>query len=708
MNKKTKGIGIYLSVFALLMLLAMLLFSNLSKTPVTMKYSEVLQYFNNQQVKEFEFDMGTGDLIMVLQDNKKIEYKVPNVGLFIGDITGDPSVGGNAYIRDYNAAHPEAPMVYDLKPIKPTPIWVSMLPSLLLLGALVFFYVMMMRQARGGGAGGMMSFGKAKPHNSEEGEKVTFADVAGADEEKEELVEIVEFLKEPTKFNALGARIPKGVLLMGPPGTGKTLLAKAVAGEAGVPFFSISGSDFVEMFVGVGASRVRDLFEQAKKNAPAIIFIDEIDAVGRQRGAGLGGGHDEREQTLNQLLVEMDGFGTNSGVIIIAATNRRDILDPALLRPGRFDRQVMVSYPDIKGREAILRVHTKNKPVGPDVNLRTIAASTAGFTGADLENLTNEAALGAAKKDLKAITMREIEEATIKVIAGPEKRSHVITEKDKRLTSYHEAGHAVCTYYLPTQDPVHQISIVPRGMAGGFTLSLPTEDKSYRTKREMNEDIVTLLGGRMAEKLVLEDISTGASNDIERSTKLAHNMIMRYGFSEKLGPIVYGHDDNEVFLGRDFSSTPRYSENVAAEIDQEIREIIDGAYERARDILTEHMDQLHQVAEFLFAHEKMAQNEFEAMMKGLAMPEEPDYSIYTNGGAHDGKDTAGDKNKEDASMSSAFSKTKPEGEEGATDENTWNIPSFDDLEQSISQEAKADKSVRLKKDNDKKQEDQEN
>lgn len=627
MNKKSKGVGIYLAVFVLLMLIAMMLFSTMGQAPQTAKYSEVIGYFQDQKVKEFKLDLGTGDLTMVFQDDTKMEYKVPNVNLFVNAM--DYSVE-DSYLNQYDKAHPEARMVADYVPIKQTPWWVTMIPSFLLLGALVFFYVMMMRQARGGGAGGMMSFGKAKPHNPEDGPKVTFADVAGADEEKEELVEIVEFLKAPAKYNTLGARIPKGVLLMGPPGTGKTLLAKATAGEAGVPFFSISGSDFVEMFVGVGASRVRDLFEQAKKNAPSIVFIDEIDAVGRQRGAGLGGGHDEREQTLNQLLVEMDGFGTNSGVIVIAATNRRDILDPALLRPGRFDRQIMVNYPDIKGREAILKVHTRNKPVAPDVNLRTIAASTTGFTGADLENLTNEAALAAAKKNLKAITMQEIEEATIKVIAGPEKKSHVVTEKDKNLTAYHEAGHAICTFYLPTQDPVHQISIIPRGMAGGFTLSLPTEDKSYMTKREMSEDIVTLLGGRMAEKLVLEDISTGASNDIERATKLARNMIMRYGFSEKLGPIVYGHDDSEVFLGRDFSSTPRYSENVAAEIDQEIREIIDTAYERARDILTEHMDQLHQIAHFLFENEKMAENEFEAMMKGLPMPEKPDFSIYAH------------------------------------------------------------------------------
>ncbi len=623
MNKKSKGIGIYVSVFLLLMLMAVMLLSSSMKTPTSVKYSEVLGYFQRLEVKEFELDQNTGKLNLTLIDDKKLtDYKIPNLSIFYNDVNGTLADGSDDLIAAYNAANPDAPMTFDYIPVKEYPVWLSFLPTLLLVGMLVFFYVMMMRQARGGGTGGVMSFGKAKPRAPEEGPKITFNDVAGAEEEKEELVEIVEFLRNPNKFNALGARIPKGVLLMGPPGTGKTLLAKAVAGEAGVPFFSISGSDFVEMFVGVGASRVRDLFEQAKKNAPSIIFIDEIDAVGRHRGAGLGGGHDEREQTLNQLLVEMDGFGTNSGVIVIAATNRRDILDPALLRPGRFDRQIAVGYPDIKGREAILRVHTRSKPVGPDVDLKTIAASTVGFTGADLENLCNEAALLSAKKGLKAITMTEIEEATIKVIAGPEKRSHVVTEKDKKLTAYHEAGHAVCTYYLPTQDPVHQISIVPRGMAGGYTLSLPGEDKSYVTKREMNEDIVTLLGGRMAEKLVLEDISTGASNDIERATKVARNMIMRYGFSEKLGPIVYGHDEDEIFLGRDFNNTPSYSENVAAEIDAEIREIIDTAYERARDILTEHMDRLHQVAQFLFKHERMEEAEFAAMMQGLPVPGE--------------------------------------------------------------------------------------
>ena len=439
--------------------------------------------------------------------------------------------------------------------------------------------------------------------------------MAGADEEKEELAEIVEFLKNPKKFNELGARIPKGVLLVGPPGTGKTLLARAVAGEAGVPFFSISGSDFVEMFVGVGASRVRDLFEQAKKNSPSIIFIDEIDAVGRHRGAGLGGGHDEREQTLNQLLVEMDGFGANEGVIVIAATNRRDILDPALLRPGRFDRQVIVNYPDVKGREEILKVHARNKPLGFDVDLSVVAKSTAGFTGADLENLMNEAALLAARKGRKAITETDIEEATIKVVAGPEKKSKVVTEKEKRLTAYHEGGHAVATFYSETQDPVHEVSIIPRGMAGGYTLSLPEHDRSYMSRKEMREEIVTLLGGRVAESLVLDDISTGASNDLERATKLAKSMVTRYGFSEKLGPVVYGQDEGEPFLGRDFNHIRDYSENVAAEIDSEVRDIIDTGYETVKELLTAHMDQLHLVAAYLMEHEKIDGATFDKLMK---------------------------------------------------------------------------------------------
>lgn len=604
--RKSKGIIMYLAMFGLLIVLLFAMMS-MDQPVSNLKYYQVLDYFRNGEVEEYQIDYNDGTLTLKLEgQDQLVDYQLASITQFNQDI--------QPYIDQYEQTN-DTTFKRNYLPAQETSLLVSLLPTLLLLGGMALLWVFMMRQA-GGGSGKMNTFGKAKPKPLDDGRRVTFADVAGADEEKEELVEVVEFLKDPKKFNSLGARIPKGVLLMGPPGTGKTLLARAVAGEAGVPFYSISGSDFVEMFVGVGASRVRDLFDQAKKSAPSIVFIDEIDAVGRQRGAGLGGGHDEREQTLNQLLVEMDGFGANTGVIVIAATNRRDILDPALLRPGRFDRQIAVGYPDIKGREAILRVHTKNKPIGPDVNLKTIAASTAGFTGADLENLTNEAALLAAKKNHKAITMVEIEEATIKVIAGPEKKSHVVTEKDKKLTSYHEAGHAVCTYYLPTQDPVHQISIVPRGMAGGYTLSLPGEDKTYVTKREMNEDIVTLLGGRVAEKLVLDDISTGASNDIERATKVARNMVVRYGFSEKLGPIVYGHDDNEVFLGRDFSSTPSYSETVAAEIDAEIREIIDTAYERAVDILTEHMGQLHEIAKYLFENEKMDEKTFADMMAG--------------------------------------------------------------------------------------------
>ena len=472
-----------------------------------------------------------------------------------------------------------------------------------------------MRQS-GGGNGKVMNFGKAKARVDNEGTKVTFDDVAGADEEKEELKEIVGFLKNPEKYNKLGGKIPKGVLLMGPPGTGKTLIAKAVAGEANVPFFSISGSDFVEMFVGVGASRVRDLFEQAKAKAPAIVFIDEIDAVGRHRGAGLGSGQDEREQTLNQLLVEMDGFNENSGIIVIAATNRRDILDPALLRPGRFDRQVVVNYPDVKGREAILKVHSKDKPLAPDVNLKTVAKSTVGFTGADLANLLNEAALLAARKDRKAITREDIEEATIKVMAGPEKKSQVITDEDKRLTAYHEAGHAICTYNCEKDSFVHQISIIPRGMAGGYTMSLPVEDRSYQTKKQMKNRLIGLLGGRVAEQLVLEDISTGASNDLERVSDIARAMVTRYGFSEKLGPIVYGENENEVFLGRDIGHTRNYSEKVASEIDQEIKDVINEAYAKTKQILSDNMENLHKTAKYLMEFEQISGEDFKRLVEG--------------------------------------------------------------------------------------------
>ena len=576
--------------------------------------SEVIAMFETGKVETYKIDLGTGELTFKLKGAEKSEvYNVPNVNLFYDQI--------QRQVDEYNrnVEKEEDRIVYDMKPIQQLPAWISFLPSMLLLGGMIALFYFTYKQSKG--SGNVTGFGKAKARVPEGGNKVTFDDVAGADEEKQELVEVVDFLKNPLKFNSLGARIPKGILLVGPPGTGKTLLAKAVAGEAGAPFFSISGSDFVEMFVGVGASRVRDIFDQAKKSAPAIIFIDEIDAVGRQRGAGLGGGHDEREQTLNQLLVEMDGFGSNTGVIVMAATNRRDILDPALLRPGRFDREIYVGSPDIRGREAILKVHARNKPLAPDVELKTIAASTAGFTGADLENLLNEAALLAARKSLKSITQECVEEATIKVVAGPEKKSRIITEKDKRLTAFHEAGHAVVTYYCDTADKVHQVSIIPRGMAGGYTMSLPTEDKSYRTRKEMFENLQTLLGGRIAEQLVLDDISTGASNDIERVTAVARSMVMRYGFSEKLGTVVYGSDPNEVFLGRSLSHERDYSEEVAAEIDEEVRKIIKEAYRLAKNTLSENMDKLHTVAYALMEKEKIDGDEFESLMKYGKLPE---------------------------------------------------------------------------------------
>lgn len=611
MPKKSKGIVMYLAMFGLLIVLLFAMMS-LDKPVSTLKYYQVLDYFKQGEVAEYQIDYNSRTLTLRLEGKDQlVDYQLASIPQFNEDI--------KPYIEQYEQTN-DATFKRNYLPAKEPSLLATLLPTLLLLGGMALLWIFMMRQA-GGGGGKMNTFGKAKPKPVEDGRRVTFADVAGADEEKEELVEVVDFLKDPKKFNALGARIPKGVLLMGPPGTGKTLLARAVAGEAGVPFYSISGSDFVEMFVGVGASRVRDLFDQAKKTSPSIVFIDEIDAVGRQRGAGLGGGHDEREQTLNQLLVEMDGFGANTGVIVMAATNRRDILDPALLRPGRFDRQIVVGYPDVKGREEILKVHTRNKPLGPDVDLNVIAKTTIGFTGADLENLVNEAALLAARKGRKAITMVDIEAATIKVVAGPEKRSHVVPDKDKRLTCFHEAGHAVATYYCETQDKVHEISIIPRGMAGGYTMSLPTEDRSYETKKGMQENIVTLLGGRIAEKLVLDDISTGASNDLERATKIAKAMVTRYGFSDRLGPIVYGQNENEVFLGRDFGHTRDYSETVAAQIDEEIRAIIDSGYDQCESILTEHMDQLHKVAEFLYEFEKINGADFDRLMKG-------DFSVF--------------------------------------------------------------------------------
>ncbi len=621
-NRKTiRNLLIYLGIPIVLIIIVSVIFSMQPKEEYPT--SDIVYLFKDQKVTEYSLDFGSGELNMKLSEKYKnkteIKTSVASIGLFIDSI--------DEYVDQYNSDHPDAPMKYTWKQAVDNSLLMNILPNILLFGFLIGVWIYIMRKFSGtfGDPGKQMGFGKAKIKNmNDEKRKTTFADVAGADEEKEELREIVEFLKDAKKYNELGARIPKGVLLVGPPGTGKTLLARAVAGEAGVPFFSISGSDFVEMFVGVGASRVRDLFDQAKKNSPCIIFIDEIDAVGRQRGAGLGGGHDEREQTLNQLLVEMDGFGANEGVIMIAATNRPDILDPALMRPGRFDRQVIVGRPDIKGREEILKVHAKGKPLAPDVELKTIAKSTAGFTGADLENLLNEAALLAARKDQKAITMTEVEEATIKVVVGTEKKSRVMSDKEKKLTAYHEAGHAIATYYCPTQDPVHQISIIPRGLAGGFTMSLPSEDRSYRSRNEMLEEIVVLLGGRVAEALILEDISTGASNDIERATNLVFSMITKYGMSEKLGPITYGSSDGEVFLGKEFGHNKTYSEKTAAEIDAEVKEYITDGYTKTENILKEHTPELHKIAQFLFEHEKMTGEQFAAAMEGKEIPVEAD------------------------------------------------------------------------------------
>lgn len=605
-------------------------------------YSEIYYYFENQQVTSFRLNLGTGSLELWLKEGNiplpesNAAASLPNGGLLSlnsSDNDALPDNGGTVYmtyklpyggdfntgkisdfVDEYNAANPDAPMVFDYVAAKTSVPWLEIIFYVAMIGSIGMLFMSMYR-------GGIMNVGRAKVKDQQESQrKATFADVAGADEEKAELQEVVEFLKAPDKFNSLGARIPHGVLLVGPPGTGKTLLARACAGEAGVPFYAISGSDFVEMYVGVGASRVRDLFEKAKKTMPSIIFIDEIDAVGRQRGAGLGGGHDEREQTLNQLLVEMDGFDANDGVIVMAATNRADILDKALLRPGRFDRQVYVGLPDVKGREEILRVHTKNKPLGPDVSLKTIARSTAGFSGADLENLVNEAALLAARQGKKAITEKEIEEASVKVMMGPEKKSHVVTDEERRLTAYHETGHAITGYFSKHHDPVHQISIISRGGAGGYTMYLPEKDPSYVTKTAMFENIVTLLGGRVAEQLVLDDISTGASNDLQRATDTARSMVTRYGFSERMGPVVYGSDPGETFLGRDFGQGKGYSEAIASEIDNEIRDIVDEAYETARRTLTEHMSELHKVAGVLMEREKISGEEFKTLMEGGTLP----------------------------------------------------------------------------------------
>lgn len=606
--KRTRWIP--LIVYAALLVAFLGWISNLFTTSQdTLPYSKVVELFNKEQVRQFVVQ----DQTITMQLNKPYNGQTT--------ITA-PLADPESFRQEMHETFAEQTASgvlenYNFVPDKGFSPYTLILPLLVVGVVLLLIWALLMGRMSSAG-NPMNAFSKARTVLGVPGDKkVTFDDVAGADEEKEELQEIVDFLKNPEKFTEIGARIPHGLLLVGPPGTGKTLLARAVAGEAGVQFLSISGSDFVEMYVGVGAGRVRDLFEQARKIAPAIVFIDEIDAVGRKRGSGLGGGHDEKEQTLNQLLVEMDGFAPNLGVIVMAATNRKDILDPALLRPGRFDRHITVNYPDVKGREAILRVHTRNKPIGPDVDLAVIARFTGGFTGADLENLTNEAALLAARKNRKAITMEDIQEATLKVAVGPEKRSHVITDKERRLTAYHESGHAIVTYYCPQQDKVHQVSIVPRGWAGGFTLALPEKDVSYQTKKWMEEEIAVLLAGRVAEQLVLEDVSTGASNDIERATKIARAMVCRYGFSEKLGPMIYGSDQEEVFLGRDLGHARDYSEEVAGQIDEEARRFIDEGYNKAVSLLEEHMDQLHALAEFLMKYEKIDGDLFAEVMSGV-------------------------------------------------------------------------------------------
>ncbi len=639
-KKKVRNLLLYLGIPILMIIItAAVLSSNKSSSPKT---SELEQYFVQDMVDSFDIDYGTGSIDITLKEGlspiKSSDSDKTSATTAVQSPTESKNSDSHSKkskvivrgqladiqrflddIKPYYHPASNDEISYNLTRATDNSFLIEILPIIITTLILIVAWVFIMKKLGGGGLGGKeMSFGKAKIKNTnDEKRKTTFDDVAGADEEKEELAEVVEFLKAPEKYNKLGARIPKGVLLVGPPGTGKTLLARAVAGEAGVPFFSISGSDFVEMFVGVGASRVRDLFDQAKKNSPCIIFIDEIDAVGRQRGAGLGGGNDEREQTLNQLLVEMDGFGANEGVILIAATNRPDVLDPALMRPGRFDRQVVVSYPDVNGREAILKVHARKKPLAPDVNLKTIAKTTAGFTGADLENLLNEAALLAARKDKKAITMDEIKEATVKVVVGAEKKSKVMSEKEKKLTAYHEAGHAILFDKLETQDPVHEISIIPTGMAGGYTMPLPSEDKSYNSRRGMYEDIVVSLGGRVAEELIMDDISTGASNDIEKATKTARAMVTKYGMTKELGCVCYGTDNNSVFLGRDMGSrTQDYSEATAAKIDQLVLDMINKAYGDATKILSENMDKLHDIAKYLIKHEKMGSEDFTAVMNG--------------------------------------------------------------------------------------------
>ena len=604
--KKSKGVLTYLLIVGIAVFMLVFISSKLNQNAEKTEYTEIISLFDNYKVAYYELDLGTGELTYRLDDSEEEKhYNVPNVNIFLNDTEN--------YRKEYNATH-DKPLEQDYIKITDRTWIYSLIPVLLtvLLGISILYFIM----KQNGGGSKYATFGKANLKNGASARKATFKDVAGADEEKQELIEIVDYLKNPRKYTELGAKVPKGVLLLGPPGTGKTLLARAVAGEAGCPFFPISGSDFVEMFVGVGASRVRDLFEQAKKHAPAIIFIDEIDAVGRHRGAGLGGGHDEREQTLNQLLVEMDGFTGNDSVIVIAATNRRDILDPALLRPGRFDRQIVVGYPDVKGREEILRVHAKNKSLGPDVDLKVIAKTTQGFTGADLENVLNEAALLAARNNRLAVTEADIEEATMKVIAGPEKKSRIVTEHDKLVTAYHEAGHAVAAYNLKTQDKVHQVTIIQRGMAAGLTVTRPDNDDRHVSRNQMRESIIMLLGGRVAEELFIDDICTGASNDIERATSTARNMVTKYGFSKKIGTVVYGSESDEVFLGKDYGHTRNYSEAVAAQIDEEVRAIIEKAYNDCTVLLKANENKMHFLAKYLLKFEKIDGDDFEKLMRG--------------------------------------------------------------------------------------------
>ncbi len=605
---KNRGLLTYVIIALIFIVAIWLLMPQLASSKHTLQYSDVMAYFDEYKVTEYTLDLGSGELKYKLSgEEKEHTYEVPNVALFLQDTEN--------YRKEYNEKNPKAQLTQDYFKVTDNSWLLTVVPTAVLMIMAIVLFVVMFRQANGGGK--INSFGKANIKAATgSAKKATFADVAGADEEKAEMAELVDFLKNPKKFEDIGARIPRGVLLLGPPGTGKTLLARAVAGEAGVPFFPISGSDFVEMFVGVGASRVRDLFEQAKKHAPSIVFIDEIDAVGRHRGSGLGGGHDEREQTLNQLLVEMDGFEENESVIVIAATNRRDILDPALLRPGRFDRQITVNYPDVKGREEILKVHKGKKPIGPDVDFHDLAKDTQGFTGADLENLLNEAAILAARANRQAITAADIDEATMKVIAGPEKRSHIPTASDKKITAYHEAGHAVAAYHLPTQDRVQQVSVISRGMAAGMTWTRPDTEDNHMSRTKLLENIVMLMGGRAGEATALDDICTGASNDIERATKLAKNMVTRWGLSEELGPVAYGSDNDEVFLGRDYGHVRDYSDEVAARIDAEVRKLVEEGYERALAILSENRGQLESLAQFLLEYEKVNEQEFLQIMKG--------------------------------------------------------------------------------------------